>query len=221
MWVSKDGDVRKQELLDTALQLFEQNGYENTSINDIIKKVGVTKGAFYYYFQSKEDILNVLSEKQADNLIDIARQACSDDTLNALEKLNAIAATALQYKARNIKQRMLAYKAMQNESGILLGMRVLDKTIEKGRPIIQAILEQGVTEGVFDNRYTQDAAELYILLSSLMSSMLAKDLLTFANRAEGLESIHNKLLFYEDAFVRLLGIKNGRIQLANAVLKSL
>jgi len=56
MRISKDGDIRKQELLDAALQLFYEKGYEKTSVNDIIEKVGVSKGAFYYYFKSKEEV---------------------------------------------------------------------------------------------------------------------------------------------------------------------
>ncbi len=39
----------------TGLELFYQNGYYNTSIDDILKALGLSKGAFYYHFDSKED----------------------------------------------------------------------------------------------------------------------------------------------------------------------
>ncbi len=56
--VTKEYDQRLQELLDTARQLFFEIGYEKTSVNDIIDRVGVAKGTFYHYFKTKEDLLD-------------------------------------------------------------------------------------------------------------------------------------------------------------------
>lgn len=54
MRVTKEPEVRKQEILDTALKLFGENGYEKTSITDIAKAIGVAQGLCYRYFPSKE-----------------------------------------------------------------------------------------------------------------------------------------------------------------------
>lgn len=51
---------RKQEIMDAALVLFAQNGFENTRIEQITKKAGVSKGLFYNYFESKDAILRDL-----------------------------------------------------------------------------------------------------------------------------------------------------------------
>ena len=56
----KDGKERRQELLETARRLFITKGYEKTSVNDILKEVGIAKGTFYYYFSSKEDMLEAM-----------------------------------------------------------------------------------------------------------------------------------------------------------------
>lgn len=50
----------KQQIIDAAWELFYKNGYENTTVNDIIKKVHTSKGGFYYYFKAKEELLNSL-----------------------------------------------------------------------------------------------------------------------------------------------------------------
>ena len=39
----------------TGLELFYKNGYYNTSVDDILKELSLSKGAFYYHFDSKED----------------------------------------------------------------------------------------------------------------------------------------------------------------------
>ena len=44
-----------QRLQVAGLELFYQNGYHNTSVDDILKKLSLSKGAFYYHFRSKED----------------------------------------------------------------------------------------------------------------------------------------------------------------------
>lgn len=48
---------KRQALLDIALQCFIENGLNQTSVNDIIQKVGIAKGTFYHYFPSKEALI--------------------------------------------------------------------------------------------------------------------------------------------------------------------
>jgi AcrR family transcriptional regulator len=50
-------DSRPQELLDAALTVFAERGYRNTRIDDVADAAGVTKGAVYHYFATKEDLL--------------------------------------------------------------------------------------------------------------------------------------------------------------------
>ena len=51
-----DQTVRKQ-VLAAAVDLFAANGYDGTSVQQIVERAGVTKGALYHYFTAKEDIL--------------------------------------------------------------------------------------------------------------------------------------------------------------------
>ena len=46
--------------MDAAWDLFYKKGYENTTINDIIRQAGTSKGGFYYYFRAKDELLNSL-----------------------------------------------------------------------------------------------------------------------------------------------------------------
>lgn len=54
--ISKPPEIRKQELIDIALNLFIEKGYEVVSVRDILKVVNGHPGMFYYYFSSKQDI---------------------------------------------------------------------------------------------------------------------------------------------------------------------
>jgi AcrR family transcriptional regulator len=62
--IVKEPEERRKELIDTAERLFIAQGYDQTSVSDIVKEVNVSQGAFYYYFDSKEDVLVAVMEKQ-------------------------------------------------------------------------------------------------------------------------------------------------------------
>ena len=68
MRVTKEPEVRKQEIIDTALRLFGEKGYEKTSITDIAKAIGVAQGLCYRYFPSKEALFDSAIEQYADVL---------------------------------------------------------------------------------------------------------------------------------------------------------
>ncbi|GAH49469.1 unnamed protein product [marine sediment metagenome] len=82
--ITKEYHVRKNELLDTAQELFFTKGYKQTSIESIIKKIGVAKGTFYYYFKSKEDLLDKLTYKMSKKILEEVKKIVEKDDLNAI-----------------------------------------------------------------------------------------------------------------------------------------
>ena len=63
MRISKNPEIRQQEIIQAARALFLSQGYENTSIDDIVRRVNVAKGLFYYYFPKKEAILAAIADE--------------------------------------------------------------------------------------------------------------------------------------------------------------
>ena len=53
----------KERILETALELFAQNGYLGTSMNDIARQLGFTKAALYKHYTSKQEILDKSVER--------------------------------------------------------------------------------------------------------------------------------------------------------------
>ncbi|MFC8733199.1 TetR/AcrR family transcriptional regulator [Luteimicrobium sp. NPDC057192] len=53
----RDGSGTRREILDTAMRLFVDQGYDKTSLREIAESVGVTKAALYYHFRTKDDIV--------------------------------------------------------------------------------------------------------------------------------------------------------------------
>ncbi len=86
-----ENENTKAKILEVAGHLFLTKGYDETRISDIINGLdGLTKGAIYHYFDSKEDIFNeVVSEIGNKNLL-IFEEIKNDETLNAREKLSRL-----------------------------------------------------------------------------------------------------------------------------------
>jgi AcrR family transcriptional regulator len=53
----RTGKATRERILDVALELFNEQGYEKTSLREIAERLGVTKAALYYHFERKEDLL--------------------------------------------------------------------------------------------------------------------------------------------------------------------
>jgi len=66
-------DIRKQKkqlIMDTALELFAENGFHSTSISQIATKAGISKGLTYNYFKSKNEVLNEIMDQGFNEIYD-------------------------------------------------------------------------------------------------------------------------------------------------------
>ncbi len=101
--IIKKYDERKDEFLETAQQLFFAQGYDQTSVDAIIRKMGLPKGTFYYYFESKEDLLDKLTCKMGDKILEEVKKIADREDLDATAKLNEAYAVTRSRKHRIIK----------------------------------------------------------------------------------------------------------------------
>ncbi len=78
--IVKTPDERCSDLTATARILFYTRGFENTSISDIVNKVGVAEGTFYYYFSSKQAILEAVVEELIAHSLVLVQPIITDHT---------------------------------------------------------------------------------------------------------------------------------------------
>ncbi|MDM7911474.1 MAG: helix-turn-helix domain-containing protein, partial [Methanotrichaceae archaeon] len=86
--IVKDPEERRRELIDTAERLFITKGYAQTAISDIVNEVKVSQGAFYYYFDSKEDVLVAAMEREIAIMENDFCQIANRNDLDEAVKLN-------------------------------------------------------------------------------------------------------------------------------------
>ena len=88
MRVSKPPHQRKAELVAAARQLFDQNGVENTRVSDIVGKVGVAQGVFYYYFKSKDEMVREVVRQVGEEVDEKSTSILNDGSLTFCQKLS-------------------------------------------------------------------------------------------------------------------------------------
>ncbi|MDC7124819.1 MAG: TetR/AcrR family transcriptional regulator [Spirochaetales bacterium] len=89
--ISKNPEERKDEIISTARQLFIKKGFNETKVSDIVKQIGVSQGVFYYYFSSKDEIIDAIVDNYINRLVSKASAIVEQDNLKPLEKLEKMA----------------------------------------------------------------------------------------------------------------------------------
>lgn len=87
--MAKTKEERRNEIIETAGKLFEEKGYAQTQVQDIVNEIGVAKGLFYYYFKSKDEVMEELADRYADAIIDAVNKLIDKD-IATFDKINRI-----------------------------------------------------------------------------------------------------------------------------------
>ncbi len=56
-------EERKEQILDAATEVFAQKGFDKARMDDIVEETGLSKGALYWYFKSKDDIIFAIMDR--------------------------------------------------------------------------------------------------------------------------------------------------------------
>jgi AcrR family transcriptional regulator len=158
--ITKDPKERKNELMDAAEQLFVEKGYEHTSASDIIRMVGVAQGTFYYYFESKDDILNAVIDRYTMRYVEFVRTIVDDDSMSALQKFQSMIDEFLSLKNR--KKQFSKY--LNIEEKVARHERFRGDMETSFSPLVLRIVKQGIREGVFDVDHPKETTELIVLI---------------------------------------------------------
>lgn len=160
--ITKDPEERRQELIDAAERLFMEKGYEATAVSDIVQDVGVAQGTFYYYFRSKEEILEAIIEKDMAALEDDVRVITEDPHLDPAAKINAIVNSIIGISSS--RKEIMDY--LHKESNAVMHEKMERHLIERLVPLMAEVVSQGVAEGRFDVQHPTEAVEF--LLASMV-----------------------------------------------------
>ncbi|MEM7799036.1 MAG: TetR/AcrR family transcriptional regulator [Chloroflexota bacterium] len=165
----KPPEERRQEFIGTAQTLFYTKGYESTSVNDIIKAVGVSKGAFYHYFDSKQSVLEAVVDGIVHQSMAVIRQVVDDPNLAAIPKFNRMRQVVSGWKIERKRELLAVSKILFSDENIQLQQRLRSEGEKRFAPELAKIISQGVAEGVFETPYPQESARFLMAVMRTVS----------------------------------------------------
>jgi len=196
----KEGEVRKREILVAARELFVKKGYEQTSVNDILKIVDIAKGTFYYYFASKEEVLEAIILDIVEEGARRAEKILKDKSIPLVSRIMmAIMAQAPEFEGSDeIKEEMHKVDNAKMEQLYLRAM------LKRMAPVLQESVLEGVDRDLFHTEYPTECIESILLLGHMMF-----DCEVFQWK---MEDYPKKIQAFLCNAERMLGTKEGELQ---------
>jgi AcrR family transcriptional regulator len=186
--IVKQPDIRRAEIILAAKKLFEKEGYASTPIEAIIRKAGIAKGTFYYYFKSKQEILSALVDDIGREMEQLFHSIIEATHLAALEKLKLI----FQGTEKRAITQYSVMKVIHKPENRELQEQLNIQAVATIAPLITQVFEQGYQEGIFKKKVTVESIQILIAGSQFVLSSGLFDW-TPSKRVSFLKSIQNIL----------------------------
>ncbi len=205
--------ARRREILDAALRLMHDKGYERMTIQDVLTELEMSKGALYHYFDSKQALLEGIVEEMGESGSSGLGTVVDNPDLGAIDKLHAYFQMSTAWKAEHATEVTTTMRLWRHENNALLRQKMSQESMRSTTPLLEAIIGQGCREGVFDTEHPHEAA----VIIAGMGLHLA-DALIDAIDEDGPEALdasgsraQRVVAAYTDAFERILGAPSGSL----------
>lgn len=192
---------RKQELLKIAYNMFLSKGYENTSIDDIIKEAEIAKGTYYYYFESKEATLEEVINMMVNEEVEIAK-GILNMPISIPEKLVGII-TSLRPKIDEQEIQNILNK----KENIVMHEKINNRIIEEAIPLLEQVVNEGIESNMFNCNHITERLKMLLIMSNEL----------FDN-----DNINiNEIEVFIDTAEKMLGAKPGTLQFIKMLIGGL
>jgi len=155
-------DAKKDLIADTALSCFLASGYSGTSVDNIVKASGVSKGGIYWHFKSKEEIFLYLVGKWLDE-----NKRALEDRLSQDEPATAKLGKFVDLTVERARSPVLSLinefvMAVRDESVLNHLREMVDRCSEEN--IVADVINKGIEGGEFKPLDARAAAEIFVTM---------------------------------------------------------
>jgi AcrR family transcriptional regulator len=209
--------ARRNEILDAARRLVYTKGYEQMTIQDILNDLGISKGAFYHYFDSKGAVLEALVERMvSEEVMPLIHPIVADPRLSATEKLERYFDTGLRWKSAQKPLMLAILRIWLADENAIVRQKMFLSTLRQVNPLLSEIIRQGVQEGAFNTQYPDQVSQVIIYILQGLSDTIIDLLVTSETgldpgRVESTVNDYARAL--SDATERVLGASLGSLKL--------
>lgn len=164
---NKYPEQTQERIVEASVKLFIEKGYEQTTIQDILDALNLSKGGLYHHFKSKEEILEAVKQKRAQYAADMLRDLIENTKAkNAKEKMKKI----LFQLGTSTKTHSFDAVLSSQSSNPHFVMGAMQNAVTQDAPIISKLIEEGVKDGSIQTTEPTLCAEIFLLLLNFWTS---------------------------------------------------
>ena len=152
--------TKKDQILDTSLQLFMKKGFDATSISDILSQLDIARGTLYYHFESKEAIMDAIIERLLNQVLEKIEKLMTNDSLSQTEKFMGFFTSINLTQLTGDEEIVDYFNQPQNALFHEKSNRLL---IKKLSSVLAQIISEGMESGLFDTPFPAETAELILV----------------------------------------------------------
>ncbi len=157
--VKMEPAARRAEIVAAARKLFMEKGVGATPVSDIVKEAGVAQGTFYWYFASKDEVLQAVGEDMAKQLVSVIETVASDPKLNAMQKFRKMD-RAFMEMFKGYSPDLVGYFHENTDPRFHENME--REILKVMQPLYAQIIRQGLDEGLFHCDSPDETAAIMI-----------------------------------------------------------
>ncbi len=203
--------AKRNAILEAAHELVFSKGYEQMSVQDILTRLAISKGAFYHYFSSKQAVLDGLVDRAAGQAAQALEPIIQHPTLTAVEKLNQYMAASAQWKTAHKTFLVALLRVWYDDHNAIYRQKLQAMSLERGMPQLAAIIRQGQAEGVFVTNYPEQTGEMLVNLMVGIGEAWARIVLADPPLPDAELRLERLVAAYTEAMERLLGLPPGTL----------
>ena len=153
-----------ENILMVSAKLFLEKGFDKTSIQDIAEAAGISKGAIYHHFKSKDEIISAVTENQTQTTKSMLESWLSETgALTGKEQLAAILEKNLDCQDAHYLDEVMSGR-MKSAEFVLSYMQTC---VNQDAALISNIIQQGITDGSIVTDFPDECAEVFLLLMNV------------------------------------------------------
>lgn len=154
---------KRDLILDAMQELMNDDSCTTISVSDIARRAGIGKGSIYYYFPSKNDIMEAVIERSYSLAIEKCMTLTTTPDMDALKKMEIIFHTCTE-ASTELKRQEARGSFMEIQQSALTHQKFLRFLIRSLKPILSDVIHQGMTEGSIHSPYPEETAEIILIV---------------------------------------------------------
>lgn len=209
---------RRDEFLDAAQRLIESKSYEQMSIQGVLDEVGTSRGAFYHYFGSKQELLSAVVERFCEAVASFLEPIASDPGLSAMERLRTVFAELTARKDRDREVLVSTLRVWYSDGNVRVRQKARVGIIDQLTRVLQVIVAQGVREGIFVISDLEMTSRVVATLIQDLHDELADQVFAYEAREVDMAAVERTVAGYTWAVERILGVPEDSVVLAGLTM---